>query len=385
MRRVVDYCLRFKENAKGNKRTDALSVEELEQAEIAIARMTQEESFIQECLALERGRQMLKGSKLTSLSPFLDERGLIRVGGRLSQANLPETLKHPVVLPDRHHVTKIIMTAEHQRLHHCGPEQLLHSIRQRYWILSGRREARKVSRACIDCYRRNPKPLDVQMGRLPPDRVRGSLKPFTNTGIAYVGPISKIQWKFIPPRAPHFGGLWEAAVKATKRHFNTVTKGFVWTFEEYYILSTEIESILNSRPLTPLSSSSDDILAFTPAHFLVGDSLLLPADHDYLEVPDNCLSRWQHVQKVCQHYWKRWSKEYLQKRQKWNTQGSNLKISTLVLIDEDNVPPLHWVHGRVVEVHPEADGLVRVATVRTSGGLYKRPVKKPCPLPDRDD
>ncbi|KAK2577738.1 hypothetical protein KPH14_000700, partial [Odynerus spinipes] len=196
------------------------------------------------------------------------------------------------------------------------------------------------------------------------------------------------EWKFIPPRAPHFGGLWEAAVRATKKHLNLVTKGLVFTFEEYYTLLVEIESILNSRPLTPMSSDPNDLSALTPAHFLVGDTLLLPAEQNYAESKDNTLSRWQHLQKVRQHFWKRWHQEYLQelqKRQKWRTEGENLRIGTLVLLKEDNVSPLHWIIGRVVQVHPGADNVVRVATVRTSKGLFKRAVKNLSPLPTEEE
>ncbi|XP_024887039.1 uncharacterized protein LOC112464327 [Temnothorax curvispinosus] len=197
----------------------------------------------------------------------------------------------------------------------------------------------------------------------------------------------RIQWKFILPRAPHMGGLWEAPLKAAKRHLNTVTKGLVSTFEEYYTLLTKIESILNSRSLTPLSNDPNDTTVLTPAHFLIGESLLLPAEHDYFEIPDSRLSRWQHLQKVRQHFWKRWYNEYLQelqKRQKWYTKGDNLEVGTLVLLKEDNVPPLQWVLGRVVEVIPGTDNIVRVAIVRTAGRLFKRAVTKLCPLPKED-
>ncbi|XP_046739488.1 uncharacterized protein LOC124407421 [Diprion similis] len=129
-------------------------------------------------------RQVPKGSKLAPLSPYLDDDGVIRVGGRLSRANISETKKHPIILPDRHHVTKILLKREHQRLLHCGSEQLLHSIRQRYWVLNGRRESQKVTRSWVECYRRNPKSLEVTMGDLPQERVRGSLKPFTNNAVA---------------------------------------------------------------------------------------------------------------------------------------------------------------------------------------------------------
>ncbi|XP_029054284.1 uncharacterized protein LOC114881619 [Osmia bicornis bicornis] len=442
--------------------------------------MTQRESFQPEFQALKRKGTLLqrilplKGSKLAALSPFIDKDGLIRVGSRLSTANIPETEKHP------EKVTRIILEREHHRLLHFGPEQLLHSLRQRYWPLSGRREARKMTRGCLQCFRRTPRAPEVIMGDLPRDRVRGFVRPFTNTGVNYAGSLQvresrrrgrihiakawiavftsfstkavhlelvtelttesflaalrrfvarrgvcsqmssdngtnfvgaagklrevyeflgtehdaisnhlarqNIERKFIPPRAPHFGGLWEAAVKATKRHLNTVTKGLVSTFEEYYTL--EIESILNSRPLTPLSSDPNDLLALTPAHFLVGDTLLLPAEHSYVNVPDNKLSRWQHLQKVRQHFWTRWHREYLQelqKRQKWRTNGEKLQIGTLVLLKEDHVPPFYWVIGRIAKVHPSVDNVVRVATVKTPTGLFKRAVKNLCPLSTEEE
>jgi len=97
----------------------------------------------------------------------------------------------------------------------------------------------------------------------------------------------RIAWNFIPPRAPHFGGIWEAVVKITKRHIYTVTQGRLMTFEEYATLLTEIEAILNSRPLTPLSNDPNDWEALTPAHFLIGGSLIQNAEHNYLETPDN--------------------------------------------------------------------------------------------------
>lgn len=122
----------------------------------------------------------------------------------------------------------------------------------------------------------------------------------------------KIEWKFILPSSPHFGGLWEAAVNAMKRHLNTVTRGLIQTYEEYNTLLIEIEAVLNSRPLTPLSADPNDLVALTPAHFLIGDSLLEPVQNNFVDVSDNNLSRWQHLQKVRQHFWRRWQREYLQ-------------------------------------------------------------------------
>lgn len=103
----------------------------------------------------------------------------------------------------------------------------------------------------------------------------------------------KIAWSFIPPRAPHFGGSWEAVIKITKRHFYAIIRGRILTYEEYAILLAEIEAILNSPlPLTPLSSDSIDLSVFTPSHFLIGDSLILSARKYFLDIPENRLTRW---------------------------------------------------------------------------------------------
>lgn len=156
----------------------------------------------------------------------------------------------------------------------------------------------------------------------------------------------RIVWNFIPPRAPHFGGIWEAAVKITKRHLYTVTQGRVLTFEEYSTLLTEIEAILNSRPLTPLSNDSNDLDVLTQSHFLVGDSLVQPVENNYLETSENRLSRWKHLRKVRQQFWNRWQSEYLQelqKRNKWTTSGKNIELNTFVLLKEDQVPSIYII------------------------------------------
>jgi hypothetical protein len=148
---------------------------------------------------------------------------------------------------------------------------------------------------------------------------------------------------------------------------------------------TSVEACLNSRPLTPLSSSPQDLFALTPGHFLIGDSLTTPVEVDLSQIPINRLSRWQHVQLVQQRFWRRWSKEHLaqlQERLKWRTKsGQQLTIGTLVMIHDDNDPPLRWTLGRVVQVHPGKDDIVRVASVKTKTGVIKRAVL--CVLPSQ--
>ncbi|GFX28955.1 integrase catalytic domain-containing protein [Trichonephila clavipes] len=98
-----------------------------------------------------------------------------------------------------------------------------------------------------------------------------------------------IEWKFIPPRAPSFGGLWEASVKSIKYHLKRVVSGSNLTYEEFLTVCIQIEGILKSRPLCPLSSNSDDLNALTPAHFLIGRSMTSVVETNLIELKENSL------------------------------------------------------------------------------------------------
>lgn len=203
--------------------------------------------------------------------------------------------------------------------------------------------------------------------------------------------ISKleIQWHFIPPYSPNFGGLWEAGVKSTKYHLKRVIGETILTYEDMSTLIIQIESILNSRPLTPLTSDPSDMETLTPAHFLIGRPFTTIADPHLQEIPVNRLDRFGHLQHMAQHFWNQWSKAYiseLQQRRKWDKPSILIEIGTMVLLKEDNTPPNRWPLGRIVELHPGKDNITRVVTVKTKSGLVKRPVSKICILPiERDE
>lgn len=192
-----------------------------------------------------------------------------------------------------------------------------------------------------------------------------------------------ISFHFNPPAAPHHGGLWESAVKSTKHHLRRVMGTTVLTLMEFITLTTQIEAMLNSRPLTPLSSDPSDCSALTPGHFLIGSSLAAVPEADHQEVPLNRLKHWQQVQALNQRVWKKWQMDYLhtlQQRSKWHRLTENLKIGDLVLI-HNNSPPLSWPLARITAVHPGTDGVVRVVDLKTQHGHLKRPAVKVFPLP----
>lgn len=170
-------------------------------------------------------------------------------------------------------------------------------------------------------------------------------------------------------------------------HLHRVLGNATLTYEYLYTTLVQIESILNSRPLSPLSTDPNDFLPLTPAHFLIGKTLTCIPDQDLQNLPVNRLNKVQYTQVLMQHFWKRWSKEYineLQQRKKWSTGCPNLKLNDLVLIKEDNISPLNWLMERVINFHPGKDGIVRVTSVKTAKGDYTRPTAKLCPLPVQD-
>ena len=160
----------------------------------------------------------------------------------------------------------------------------------------------------------------------------------------------RLKWHFIPPSAPHMGGLWEAAVKSFKHHFKRSVENSKLTFEELCTLLCRIEACLNSRPLSPQSESPNDIVALTPGHFLVGDNLIAPCEPEITEKPESIVNRWRKLTALYQHLCQRWKSEYLRelhKRYKWKTPERELQYGDMVVVKEDDF--CHRMSGGWVE------------------------------------
>ncbi|XP_055614851.1 uncharacterized protein LOC129761163 [Toxorhynchites rutilus septentrionalis] len=188
-----------------------------------------------------------------------------------------------------------------------------------------------------------------------------------------------VEFKFIPARSPNFGGLWEAAVKSFKTHFKKTIGLRVLRHDELETVVFQIEACLNSRPLTSLSSDPNDLEVLTPGHFLIQRPLTALAEPSLDGIPENRLLIWQKSQNFVQQIWKKWSTQYLSdlhNRTKWTRQRNNIFVGTMVLLREENLPPLKWQLGRVIEVRTGDDANVRVVTVRTKDGCYVRGISK---------
>lgn len=195
---------------------------------------------------------------------------------------------------------------------------------------------------------------------------------------------NRIRWHFNPPKASHFGGLWEAAIYSAQKHFIRVLGTHTLAQDDMETLLTQIECCLNSRPLIALSDDPTDFEALTPGHFLVGSALKSVPDADITTIPLNRLRQWKQVQKMVQLIWKRWHFEYLstlQPRTKWIKPPISIQVNQLVLLKNENTPPMAWTTARIVEIHPGSDGITRVVTVQTPTGRFTRPISKICLLP----
>ncbi|CAK1594442.1 unnamed protein product [Parnassius mnemosyne] len=194
-----------------------------------------------------------------------------------------------------------------------------------------------------------------------------------------------IEFKFIPAFTPHFNGLGEAAVRSTKHHLKRLLQNTHLTYEEMATCLTQIEAVLNSRPLTPISTDPSDFSALTPAHFLIGRSLIAIAQPQIGDANITRLDRFKRIELIKQHFWSRFSLEYvnlLQQKVKWRSSTKELKLGSLVLVKKRALPPLMWSLGRVMQLYTGSDGVSRLAELKTRRGTIRRAFNNICPLPD---
>lgn len=137
---------------------------------------------------LQKKCEINKNSKLVGLNPFLDDEGIIRVGGRLRNSSLEFSSKHQIVLHNNHNYTTLLIRHILEKYHHIGAQDTLAAIRELHWPLKARSTIRKITRGCMVCSRSKPREANHIMGDLPSERVIVS-RTFANCGIDFCGPF----------------------------------------------------------------------------------------------------------------------------------------------------------------------------------------------------
>ena len=176
----------------------SLQTSEIDSALMAIVKYIQRQQFPKEMQHFQNtsfslssrphSSKVLKNSSLRKLCPFIAH-GVLRVGGRIHKAYIPYEIKHPVILPPHHRVTKLIILGYHLRNGHSGVLYTLSDTRDRFWIINGNAAVRRVLHDCYKCRLVNAAPGKQVMSHLPEFRVSSGCPAFTCVGLDYAGPI----------------------------------------------------------------------------------------------------------------------------------------------------------------------------------------------------
>lgn len=446
--RVVTWILRVHPKGKDFRKSAQLTKEELLNAQKIIFRCVQRDSF-----SNEEGKR-----SLINLQVYQDDEKMLRLKSRLTDAEETSDFICPLILPSKHPVVRRLIEQEHIANKHAGALTLLVLLRERYWILKGKRTIRSVIKDCLTCKKQRVKNLEVPFPPLPQDRTRMTssfqicgvdltghlitkskekfwivlfscavfravhleLVPslstsaliqairrfiarrgrvsvmYSDNGTNFTGlntalkqldwnkiqkefEVSRIRWKFNPPSAPWWGGFWERLIGILKGLLRKNLGRSSLTYEELQTLVCECEAVMNNRPLTYVSEEPD-LRTLTPSMFIQDMPLIEVPDLDQIE-RNHLVKRWKYVQNVREHLRKRFRKEYLGfLRSSFPKKQDNISIGDVVLIGTDDKRRLHWLLGRVVELFPGKDGIVRLVRLKTPKGYLLRPVQRLYPL-----
>ncbi|UYV70099.1 hypothetical protein LAZ67_7001786, partial [Cordylochernes scorpioides] len=375
-------------------------------------------------------------------------------------AMVPEEFKTPIILPGDHPFVEQLIWEVHLKNGHVGVQFILSKLREKFWIIRGRKTIKKIISKCIACKRLKEKSLQRPMAALPENRI-GLGKPFQITGVDLLGPlhlkecgkvwvaaftcavyraihlelvksletgvfmmalhrficrrgrpekiysdngtnfaklnrifkrldwtrieretsIKRIQWIFIPPSAPWWGGFWERMVRTIKEMLIKMLGHRKLKYVQLQTALCEIESIINNRPLTYVSEDDNDLKPLTPNEFLQNGPESSFPEFENLK-PEMLHTRYRELGQLKRELKQRFLKEYLgaliQKSE--NIDRRQLKVEDVVLIGQENLKRMFWPKGRIVNLIPGKDGIVRVAHVKTATGTLIRTLQRLHPL-----
>nr|CAI5867597.1 unnamed protein product [Callosobruchus analis] len=338
------FCLVHNCRHPNDTRTGELSVEEQVLAEDFVFKVIQQEFFAG-----------VDDPRIASLSPFCDKEGLIRMKSRVSNREDTENYRFPIILHAKHAFVHRLIMDTHVKSCHVGTRGLLGLLREKYWILGGRRSVRTVVAKCVVCIPFQPIELETLW-------------------------LSKIQWRFNPPAAPWWGGFWERLIGVLKRLEKTLGCASL-DYDDLTTVLCECESVVNSRPLTCLSEDPKDFVALSPSMFLRDQFKTGLPDCDAVDHMSLCEGL-RKIQSLRESLRSRFRAEYLGQLKliKDKKKHHSVEVGDLVIVSSDNMRRLEWPIARVVEVLSGRDSNVHLVRVGTSSGRMLRPVQRLYPL-----
>ncbi|GFT47746.1 integrase catalytic domain-containing protein [Trichonephila clavipes] len=293
-----------------------LTADEVKRSTEFLAKIAQLSEFKAEIDALKKGKGVSKTSKLKALDPFLDENSLLRVGGRLCNADLPFEAKHQIIIP-------------------------IHQIRMQFWPINGKGIARKTVHDCIACFRQKPTGVDQLMGNLPSERVTPSA-PFLNSGVDFCGPF---QIKFKNQRKGIFSKVYVAifVCLATKAiHLEAVTdlttEAFIAALKRLCARRGRISTLMSDNA-TNFKGAAAELNRFiklicnkneTLANYFASEAI-----------------QWKFIPPRSPNFGSLWEAG---QRNKWQFEKNNVAVGCLVLLKENDLPPCKWAMARILEV-----------------------------------
>ena len=452
---VLATMLKFIGKCRQRPVPGIMTVKEIQNARTQMLKMIQAESFGRE------SSELLPRS-LDHLNPFVDEDGILRVGGRLTKSQGDVNTKHPVILPKKSTAVRHLARWHHQLIEHEGRTSTIHELKENgYWVIGCNSLVRSLIHRCFDCRRKRRKTEQQKMADLPEER-SSTEGPFLHCGLDMFGPYcikegrkkikrwgilftclscrgihletvsnadtdsfilalrrfiarrgvvrsirsdnggnfigasnelekaykemdhdriksflltkqcDMILWHRNPPESSHKGGVWERQIRSAKNVLNSILRKHPDRLNDEALRTffAEVESIVNSRPLTVDTLGDESMEAISPQNLLTMKSkVVLQPPGSFQPADMYCQRRWRTVQFLANVFWSRWRKEFLsslQTRQKWTKPTRNIEVGDVVLIKDAKMQRNQWPLGRVTAVFPGEDGLVRTVQVKTS-------------------
>ncbi|XP_062704072.1 uncharacterized protein LOC134286474 [Aedes albopictus] len=193
--------------------------------------------------------------------------------------------------------------------------------------------------------------------------------------------VRGVQWKFIPPGAPHFGGCWERLVRSVKTALGAMLRDRHPTDLVLRTALCEAMNTVNNRPLTHVADDPLDPEPLTPNMLLLGRNNVIQFDHDFDERDLDCRAAYKHSQIYADRFWRKWVAAYrpeLIRSRKWpdNRRYHEYKVGDIVMLVDETLHRGNWPKGVVEKTYRGPDGKIRTVEIRTAKSRYKRPVSK---------